>query len=76
MKKFSNLGTILSRTQVKQIVGGAESVEDFASCTFTCHCSDRTLRLHCNTGSCSGTDDVGGTCNGSSYTCSWLCSNV
>ena len=67
---------MLSRAQAKKIVGGAEPEDEFASCSFTCHCGDRTLRLHCNTGSCSGTDDLGGSCNGRDFTCSWLCSNM
>lgn len=72
----SNFGKPLNTDEMKFVLGGNEipGDEGFASCTFMCYCTSTWhIRAKCSTGSCSGEDGVGGSCNGTYYSCTSLC---
>lgn len=62
-QKFANLGTMLSRTQAKKIVGGAE--EEYGSCTTHCYAWNAST-MHMDYLACTyiqGTSTIPGFCD-------------
>jgi len=75
MKKIESLGRSLSKGEQKNVIGG---LDDFASCTVYCTCGpNQALRASCwaSTTSCSAADESGITCDGTNFSCTFLCRN-
>ncbi len=69
----NNFWKVLNTQEMKNVLGGSDD-EEFASCSFLCYCtSTHWIRAKCNTGECSGSDGVGGWCNGEYFSCSRVC---